>query len=103
MAPIRLRAPLLIAGAGALVLLVGLFGDAGAFAGMAAILIGTALSAPSAPRSGGGETNWWALLALGAGLALVGVPVGLAAEGLGGVIAAAGAAMAVVAVALAWR
>jgi hypothetical protein len=94
---------LLIAGTGAVLLLVGLFGDAGAFAGMGGIVAGTALSARSAPRSGGGETNWWALLALGAALALVGVLVGLVAEGLGGVVAAAGAAVAVVAVALAWR
>jgi hypothetical protein len=98
-----LRVALLIAGAGALVVLVDLFGTAGALCGLGAILVGTGLSASSAPRGGTGEVNWWALLAAGAVLALMGVPLGLALETLGGVLAAIGAALVVVAVALGLR
>jgi hypothetical protein len=80
--------------------LVDLFGTAGALAGLGAVLTGTVLSAPAAPLPGGEGLNWWAMLAAGAGLLLVGVPVGLVLEGLGGLLAAIGAVLALVAVVL---
>jgi hypothetical protein len=96
----RLRAVLLIAGLGAVAVLVGLLGTAGAFAGVGLMLLGTLLSAPTAPRPGRGEVNWWALLAAGTALALAGVPLGLALETPGGLLAGLGGVLVVVAVAL---
>lgn len=96
----RLRAALLIAGIGAVVILVDLLGSAGALAGLGLILLGTLLSAPAAPGPGRGDVNWWALLAAGAALALVGVPLELALETPGGLLAGIGGALVVIAVAL---
>ena len=97
-----MRAPLLLAGAGGVLVLVGLLGTAGALAGLAAILIGAAWSAPGAPHGEGEGLNWWALLAAGAGLCLLGVPLGLASETIGGLIAALGAGCAVIAAIFGW-
>ena len=96
----RLRASLLIAAAGGIAILVGLLGTAGDFSGLGAIALGTALSAPDAPGSGRGGANWWALLAVGCGLAAVGVPLELVAETPGGLLAGIGASLAVIAAAL---
>jgi hypothetical protein len=60
----------------------------------------TALTAPAAPQRGADGVSWWRLLAAGTALALVGVPVALGLETLGGLIAAAGAAVFVVGAAL---
>src|ERR671918_1542037 len=70
-----LRAWLLLAGLGAAIVLIDLLGTAGALAGLGAVLAGTVLSAPAAPPPGGEGFNWWAVLAAGAGLLLVGVPL----------------------------
>lgn len=83
-------------------LLVGLLGTTGAFIGLGAILIGTAWSAPGAPHGEGQGRNWWALLAAGAGLCLVGVPLGLATETIGGLFAAVGAGLAVIGAIFGW-
>ncbi len=97
----RLRALLLVAGAGAVLVLVDLLGTFGALAGLAAMIAGLVLSAVAAPRPGPGVVNWWSLLAVGTALVAVGIPLGLPLETIGGLTAAAGAALAVVAVALA--
>jgi hypothetical protein len=96
----RLRAALLIAGLGAITVLVDLLGSAGAFAGAGLMALGALLSAPAAARPGRGEVNWWALLAGGTALALVGVPLGLALETPGGLLAGLGGVVVVAAVAL---
>jgi hypothetical protein len=96
------RAPLLLAGAGGVVVLVGLLGTAGAFTGLAAIVIGAGWSAPGAPHGEGEGLNWWGLLAAGAGLCLLGVPLGLATETVGGLLAAVGAGLAVIGAIFGW-
>lgn len=96
----RLRAALLIAGIGAIVLLVDLFGTAGAAVGAALMALGTLLSAPASPRPGETAGNWWGLLAAGAALAVVGVPLELWLETPGGLLAGLGGVLVVVGVAL---
>jgi len=94
----RLRAALLVAGAGGIAILVGLAGTAGECAGLGAIAVGTVLAAP--PGRGRGTGGWWPLLAAGCALAAVGVPLALAAETPGGLLAGIGASLAVIAAAL---
>jgi len=96
----RLRAALLIAGVGAVVILVELFDTAGAVAGAALIALGTLLSAPAAPRPGTAVVNWWGMLAAGAALVVIGVPLGLWLDTPGGLLAGIGGALVVVGVAL---
>ncbi|MGZ8666041.1 MAG: hypothetical protein ACXWZM_02880 [Solirubrobacterales bacterium] len=96
----RLRVSLLIAGLGAVLVLVDLFGTASAFTGAGLMALGALLSAPAAPAPGRGEVNWWALLAAGAALALIGVPLGLALETPGGLLAGLGGVLVVISVAL---
>jgi hypothetical protein len=96
----RLRASLLLAAAGGIVLLVGLLGTAGDFSGLGAIALGTAVSALDAPGRGRASANWWGLLAAGCLLTAVGVPLELVAETLGGLLAGIGASLAVIAAAL---
>ena len=50
-------------------------------------------------ESGADGVNWWALIAGGTALALIGVPLALALEGVGGVLAAIGGGLALVGVA----
>jgi hypothetical protein len=57
------------------------------------------LTAPAAPPPEAEGVNWWALLAGGTVLALVGVPLELALEAPGGLLTAAGGGMALVGVA----
>jgi hypothetical protein len=81
-APSRdLRALLLVAGAGALVILIGFFGTIGAVIGLVMIAVPTVLSAASSSDEG-----WWRLLAVGAGLSILAPLVAQVAETLGGLI-----------------
>lgn len=101
MAESRSLASLLIAAAGAIVILVDLLGTAGALAGLGSILAATAATASGrGDRAGPAGTRWWGLLAAGAALVAIGVPLGLVAETPGGLAAAAGAGLVVVAAAL---
>jgi len=95
----RLRASLLIAGTGAVLVLIDVAGVPGALAGLGLIALGLLLSSP-ARRERTGELDWWRLLAAGAALVAVGIVLGLAVESLGGVLAAAGGVAVVIAVAL---
>jgi hypothetical protein len=99
-----LRASLLIAAAGAIVILLSFLGH-GAEAGGAAAIVLAALLTASARKShpGSGSVRWWKLLAVGALLAVVGVPLSLGLETIGGLIAGAGAALALIAVPFGWR
>jgi hypothetical protein len=90
---------LLIAGAGAALVLVRLAGTAGVVIGLAAIVAGTVLSAPHADRPAA-IGGWWNMLAAGAATVLAGTLLELVAETPGGLVTALGAILAAVAVAL---
>lgn len=94
----QLQALLSIAAIGAALALVQLLGVAGELAGVGLLLVCTILTAPAAPEPGSGGVNWWALLAGGTALALVGVPLGLVLEAPGGLLTAIGGGMAIVGV-----
>lgn len=97
--PRALQAALLIAGAGALLVLVRLLGTAGSVAGLAAIIAGTVLAAPYAERPGA-VAGWWPMLTAGALLVLAGTPLELVADTIGGLLTVLGAGLVAVAVAL---
>jgi hypothetical protein len=95
----QLQALLAIGGIGAALALIQLLGLAGGLVGVGLMIFCTILTAPAAPESDSGGINWWALIAGGTALVLVGVPLGLALEGVGGVLTAVGGGMALVGVA----
>ena len=97
----QLRAVLLVAGAGAVLVLVNLFGLAGSLVGLAGMAAGLLLARPARSRHGIADVDWWNLLGAGTVLVAVGVPIGLGLETLGGLVAGVGAAIGVIAVALA--
>jgi hypothetical protein len=95
----QLQALLIIGGVGAGLALIQLLGVAGGLVGVGLMVVSTILTAPAAPEPGTRGLNWWALLAGGTALALIGVPLGLALEALGGLLTAIGGGMAIVGVA----
>jgi hypothetical protein len=95
----QLQALLVIGGIGAALALIQLLGIAGGLVGVGLMAFSTILSAPAAPEPGARGLNWWALLAGGTALALIGVPLGLALEAPGGLLTAIGGGMAIVGVA----
>jgi hypothetical protein len=95
----QLQALLVIGGIGAALALIQLLGVAGGLVGVGLMVICTILTAPAAPEQGSGGVNWWALIAGGTALALIGVPLGLALEAPGGLLTAIGGGMAMVGVA----
>jgi hypothetical protein len=102
MAESRLRAALLIAGAGAILVLIDAGGIAASLAGLVLIVLGLLLVAPEAEGRGGAEVRWRRLLAAGTLLVAVGIPLGLAIESVGGLTAGAGGVLVVIAAALGW-
>jgi hypothetical protein len=78
---------LLVAAAGAIVILVGLLGTVASLVGLGAIALGTLLTAPAGRGRGGG---WWTLLATGAVLSGLGALLSLASDGVGGLVALLG-------------
>jgi hypothetical protein len=95
----QLQAMLVIGGIGAALALVQLLGIAGGIVGVVLLILCTALTAPAAPEPESDGLNWWALIAGGTLLAVIGVPLGLALEGPGGVLTAIGGGLALVGVA----
>ena len=95
----QLQAILVIGGIGAALALIQLLGIAGGVVGVVLMVVCTILTAPAAPEPESGSLNWWALIAGGALLAAIGVPLGLALEGPGGILTAVGGGMALVGVA----
>jgi hypothetical protein len=95
----QLQAILVIGGIGAALALIQLLAIAGGIVGVVLLILCTVLTAPAAPEPDAGGLNWWALIAGGTALALIGVPLGLALEGPGGVLTAVGGGMAMVGVA----
>jgi hypothetical protein len=94
----QLQALLVIGAIGAGLALIQLLGLAGGLVGVWLMAFATILSAPAAPEPGARGLNWWALLAGGTALALVGVPLGLVLEAPGGLLTAIGGGMAIVGV-----
>jgi hypothetical protein len=92
---------LAVAAAGALLVLIRLLGDAGAIAGLVAIIAGTVLAAPYAERPAA-VAGWWNMLAAGAIAVLIGTALELVADTLGGLVTALGAVAVAIAVALAF-
>jgi hypothetical protein len=99
MSKTQLQALLVIGGIGAALALIQLLGVAGGLVGVGLMVICTILTAPAAPDPESGGFNWWALIAGGTALALVGVPLGLALEAPGGLLTAIGGGLAMVGVA----
>jgi hypothetical protein len=97
-----LRLSLLLAVAGALLILLRLFGDVASFAGVVAILAGTVLSAPYAPPPEAPGRGWWTMLATGAAITTIAAGVTLVAETAGGLLAVLGCVLVAIAVALAF-
>ncbi len=77
------QAALLLAAAGAVMVMLGLAGTAISLVALGAIFLGTLLAAPAGRGPGGG---WWAVLAVGAALSGCGALLALASEGLGGLV-----------------
>ena len=88
---------LIIAAAGAIVVMLGLFGTGADVAGLIAIGLGTILAAPAGR---GEEGAWWSLLAVGAVLSLAGALAAIGSEGLGGLVALIGGVCVLVAAAM---
>jgi hypothetical protein len=84
---------------GAALALIQLLGLAGGLVGVGLMAFATILSAPAAPEPGASGLNWWALLAGGTALVLIGVPLGLVLEAPGGLLTAIGGGLAIVGVA----
>jgi hypothetical protein len=95
----QLQALLAIGGIGAALALIQLLGVAGGFVGVGLMVFSAILTAPAAPQPDAEGVNWWALLAGGAALALIGVPLGLVLEAPGGLLTATGGGLAMVGVA----
>jgi hypothetical protein len=92
------QALLVIGAIGAGLALIQLLGLAGGLVGVGLMAFSTILSAPAAPEPGARGLNWWALLAGGTALALIGVPLSLVLEAPGGLLTAIGGGMAIVGV-----
>src|SRR5215208_1739164 len=95
----QLQAILVIGGIGAALSLIQLLGVVGGVVGVVLLILCTVLTAPAAPEPNASGLNWWALIAGGTLLAVIGIPLGLALEGPGGVLTAIGGGMAMVGVA----
>jgi hypothetical protein len=77
-----------------LAILVGFLGDVAAAVCLGLVVLCTVITAPARKQKGGG---WWNMLALGALISLIGAGVALAADTVGGLIAALGGVLVVVA------
>ena len=95
----QLQALLVIGGVGAALALIQLLGIAGGLVGLGLLLVCSVLTAPAAPEPEAEGLNWWALIAAGTALAVVGVPLELALEAPGGLLTAIGGGLAMVGVA----
>ena len=93
--PGRLRGVLVLAAAGAVLVLLAFLGTIPELAGVALILVATMLTA-------GENAGWRRILVLGAVIAAVGVPLSLLLETIGGLLAGIGGALVIVAVAFGW-
>ncbi|MBK5231822.1 MAG: hypothetical protein JJE13_02420 [Thermoleophilia bacterium] len=90
----------LIAALGAVFALLGPFGIGFLVAGTSCLVVGVILAAPDARKPGPFLAEWWAVLAIAAVICLAGFGLSFVVGGLGGILAAAAAVIALVAVAL---
>lgn len=90
---------LIIAGGGAVLILLGILGTVASLIGLAAIIGGTALSASAGRR---GEDNWWSLLAVGATLSVLGALLSIASDSIGGLVALLGCVAVLAGAAFGW-
>jgi hypothetical protein len=95
----QLQALLIIGALGAGLAMIQLLGLAGGLVGLGLMVFSTILSAPAAPEPEARGLNWWALLAGGTALVLIGVPLSLGLEAPGGLLTTIGGGMAIVGVA----
>jgi len=78
----------------ALAILVGFLGDVAAAVCLGVIVLCALVTAPARKQQGGG---WWNMLALGALIFLIGAGLSLATDTVGGLVAALGGVLVVVA------
>ena len=90
-----LQISLALAGAGALLVLLGLFGTVAGVVGLGLMVAGTVLSAPYAP-----ERGWWGMLATGAAISVAAALIQIPLDTLGGLLAVLGGVLVLVAAAL---
>jgi hypothetical protein len=95
----QLQALLVIGGIGSALAVIQLLGIAGELVGVGLMALCTVATASAAPEQGSGGLNWWALIAGGTVLVLVGIPIGLGLDAVGGLLTAIGGGMALVGVA----
>lgn len=88
----------LIAGAGALLSLLGPFSEVISGIGVASLIFGVVLSASAGRHPGPFMVEWWTFLAVGALAVLIGFGLGFWLTALGGVILTAGAVTSLAAV-----
>ncbi|MGZ5419987.1 MAG: hypothetical protein ACXWES_05670 [Solirubrobacterales bacterium] len=93
--PGRLRGVLVLAAAGAVLVLLG-------FLGTIAELVGVGLVALAALLTAEQGAGWRRMLVLGAVFCAVGVPLSLLLETIGGLLAGIGGALVIIAVAFGW-
>ena len=89
----------MIAAAGAVVVMLDLATLVN-FVTVGAIIVCAALTPPGRGGAEPVERAWWSMLMLGAALCLVGVPVELGLEGIGGLLTLVGGVLVVLGVAL---
>jgi hypothetical protein len=95
MSELRLQQVALPAAAiASLAIMVGLLGDVAAGVCLGIVVLCTVITAPARRQEGGG---WWNMLALGALVSVAGAGIALAADTVGGLIAAVGGVLVVVA------
>ncbi len=90
----------LIAALGAVFALLGPFGTGFLLAGTGCLVVGVVVAAPDARKPGPFLAEWWVVLAAAAAICLAGFGLSYVSAGLGGILAAAAAVIALVAVAL---
>ena len=96
-----LQVALALGGAGAAVILIPLLGDGAAIGGLVADHRGHGARGALRRAAGSASGGWWNMMATGAVLALIGLPLALAVETLGGLVTAFGGILVAVAVAFA--
>jgi hypothetical protein len=97
----RLNVPLALAGVGAIVVLLPFLGKIPQLCGVVAIVLGTVATAPPPSDRRGPEVAgvpWWQLLAAGALLSVIALPLSLLLDTLGGLLAGIGGALVLIGV-----
>lgn len=93
------RVLLLLTGTGAVLAMLDLTTVVN-FAALGLIVIAASLTPPGPGGAVPAEGGWWSLLMLGAAICFIGVVVGLALDGVGGLVTVAGGVLVVVGAAL---